>query len=130
MSAFAMTPQQREFTQDVRTFAAERPRPIAENGTPGSVNRDLIKAMGSLGLLAKLFPGIGTREAAAMDLCLLRESLATQSTEAETALALQGLGSSPTLQSGRDEASSDGFPPSPQGTPSLPSRSPSPTLAW
>ncbi len=38
-----------------------------------------------------------------MDLCLLREALATQSTEAETALALQGLGSYPVLQSGREE---------------------------
>ena len=38
-----------------------------------------------------------------MDLCLLRESLATQSTEAETALALQGLGSYPVLQSGQEE---------------------------
>jgi alkylation response protein AidB-like acyl-CoA dehydrogenase len=36
-------------------------------------------------------------------LCLLRESLATESTEAETALALQGLGSYPVLQSGREE---------------------------
>ncbi len=71
------------------------------------MNRELIKAMGSLGLLARLFPAIGgasvSREAAAMDLCLLRESLASQSTEAETALALQGLGAYPILQSGQDE---------------------------
>ncbi len=38
-----------------------------------------------------------------MDLCLLREALATQSTEAETALALQGLGGYPILQSGTEE---------------------------
>jgi alkylation response protein AidB-like acyl-CoA dehydrogenase len=38
-----------------------------------------------------------------MDLCLLREALATQNTEAETALALQGLGSYPVLQSGQEE---------------------------
>jgi acyl-CoA dehydrogenase len=63
--------------------------------------------MGRLGLLARLFPGAAageaSREASAIDLCLLRESLATQSTEAETALALQGLGSYPVLQSGGDE---------------------------
>jgi acyl-CoA dehydrogenase len=47
--------------------------------------------------------GQPSREAPATDLCLLRESLATQSTEAETALALQGLGSYPVLQSGRAE---------------------------
>ncbi|MGH3182453.1 MAG: acyl-CoA dehydrogenase family protein, partial [Streptosporangiaceae bacterium] len=65
------------------------------------------KAMGRLGLLPRLFPGLGgeslSREAAATDLCILRESLATQSTEAETALALQGLGSYPVLQSGQEE---------------------------
>ncbi len=69
--------------------------------------------MGQLGLLPRLFPGISggsgvsggslSREAAATDLCILRESLATQSTEAETALALQGLGSYPVLQSGQQE---------------------------
>jgi acyl-CoA dehydrogenase len=48
-------------------------------------------------------PAVLGREAAATDLCLLRESLATQSTEAETALALQGLGSYPVLQSGGEE---------------------------
>ncbi|HMD24652.1 MAG TPA: acyl-CoA dehydrogenase family protein, partial [Streptosporangiaceae bacterium] len=88
-------------------MAAEQLRPIAEAGPPGHVNRELIKAMGELGLLARLFPGITgdavSREAAATDLCLLRESLATQSTEAETALALQGLGAYPILQSGQED---------------------------
>ena len=104
MNAFALTAQQRSFTEHVRAVAAEQPRPIAEAGPPGRVNRELIKAMGDLGLLARLFGGMGdgseSREAAATDLCLLRESLATQSTEAETALALQGLGAYPILQSG------------------------------
>jgi acyl-CoA dehydrogenase len=101
-----LTTQQLELTESVRTLAAEHLRPIAEAGKPGAVNRELIKAMGSHGLLARLFPGVETgkptRDAAAMDLCLLRESLATQCTEAETALALQGLGSYPVLQSGLD----------------------------
>jgi acyl-CoA dehydrogenase len=74
---------------------------------PGHVNRELIKAMGQLGLLPRLFPGLAgdmlSREAAATDLCLLREALATQSTEAETALALQGLGAYPILQSGQED---------------------------
>ena len=71
------------------------------------MNRELIKAMGELGLLARLFPGLRGRPVpggrGARDLCMLRESLATQCTEAETALALQGLGSYPVLQSGREE---------------------------
>jgi acyl-CoA dehydrogenase len=92
MTAFALTEPQRAFAAQVRAIAAEQLRPIAEAGPPGRVKRELIKAMGQLGLLPRLFPGIEgdsvSREAAATDLCLLRESLATQSTEAETALAL------------------------------------------
>ena len=38
-----------------------------------------------------------------MVLCLLREAIATESPEAETALALQGLGAYPILQSGSED---------------------------
>jgi acyl-CoA dehydrogenase len=104
MTAFELDAALREFAGWVREVGASQLAPIAERGEPGRVNRDLLKAMGELGLLARLFPGVtdgrGTREAAAMDLCLLRESLAAVSTEAETALALQGLGAYPVLQSG------------------------------
>ncbi|GAA3582519.1 acyl-CoA dehydrogenase family protein [Amycolatopsis ultiminotia] len=107
MNAFALTAEQRALTDSVRRIAAEQLRPLAAAGTEGSVNRPLLKAMGRHGLLARLFPGVEsgqpTRQAAATELCLLREALATQSTEAETALALQGLGSYPLLQSGVDE---------------------------
>jgi acyl-CoA dehydrogenase len=104
MTAFELDPAQREFALWVRDVGASRLAPIADVGEPGRVNRDLLKAMGELGLLARLFPGVAdgraTREAAALELCLLRESLAGVSTEAETALALQGLGTYPVLQSG------------------------------
>ena len=107
MSSFSLTAAQQAFAAEVREHAAAELRPLAEAGQPGRVNRDLLKAMGRLGLLARLFPGAAagqpSREAQATDLCLLRESLAIHSTEAETALALQGLGSYPVLQSGRDE---------------------------
>jgi alkylation response protein AidB-like acyl-CoA dehydrogenase len=109
VTAFALTEEQQAFARRVRAIAAEELRPLAETGPPGHVNRELVKAMGQLGLLPRLFPGVPggagglSREAAATDLCILRESLATQSTEAETALALQGLGSYPVLQSGREE---------------------------
>jgi acyl-CoA dehydrogenase len=106
MTAFALTPQQLELCADVKELGAGELRAIAESGVEGSVNRELVKAMGQQGLLARLFPGVETGvptgDAASMDLCLLRESLATQSTESETALALQGLGSYPVLQSGQD----------------------------
>jgi acyl-CoA dehydrogenase len=104
---FALNPGQRTFAAEVRRLAAEQLLPIAESGVEGAVNRPLLKAMGALGLLARLFPGVASgtpsRQAAATDLCILRENLATVSTEAETALALQGLGSYPILQSGQDE---------------------------
>src|SRR5499426_1005797 len=107
MTAFALAAGQQAFAAEARDLGARELRPIAEAGEPGRVNRELGKAMGRLGLLARLFPGVAggqpSREAPATDLCLLRESLATQSTEAETALALQGLGSYPVLQSGRAE---------------------------
>jgi acyl-CoA dehydrogenase len=107
VTAFALTADQRAFAAEVRSLGARELAPLAEAGEPGRVNRELIKAMGRFGLLARLFPGVAggqpSREAPATDLCLLRESLATQSTEAETALALQGLGSYPVLQSGQAE---------------------------
>jgi acyl-CoA dehydrogenase len=112
VTAFELTAEQQDFVGEVTALAAGELRPVAAAGAPGHVNRELVKAMGRLGLLARLFPGQGPtgastavspRSVAAMDLCLLRESLATQSTEAETALALQGLGAYPILQSGTEE---------------------------
>ena len=112
MTPFGLTAAQQDFAAQVRGYAAAELRPLAEAGRPGRVNRELLRAMGRLGLLARLFPGAAlsgaaagepSREASAIDLCLLRESLATECTEAETALALQGLGSYPVLQSGGDE---------------------------
>ena len=104
---FALDPSQQAFAAEVRRLAEDQLRPLAESGVEGAVNRPLLKAMGALGLLARLFPGVASgtpsRQAAATDLCILRENLATVSTEAETALALQGLGSYPILQSGQDE---------------------------
>src|ERR671939_2046599 len=75
--------------------------PIAERGEPGRLNRPLVKALGDEGLLELVFTG------RAVDLCQLREGLAHGCTEAETALALQGLGGYPILSRGttamRDE---------------------------
>ena len=80
---------------------------VAEQGAPGRVNRPLIRALGERGLLPRLFPksagGSRDGEISSLDLCLLREGLARESPEVETALALQGLGAYPILQSGRDE---------------------------
>ncbi|MBZ9641650.1 acyl-CoA dehydrogenase family protein [Streptomyces sp. PSKA30] len=89
MPAFSLEPDQSAWCAELRTLAAERLRPLAEKGEPGHVNRPLLAELGRLGLLQRLFTS------GALDLCLMRESLAYACTEAETALALQGLGAHP-----------------------------------
>ena len=75
----------------------ERFATIAEQGEPGRLNRPLVKALGDEGLLQLVFAG------SAVELCQLREGLAHGCTEAETALALQGLGGYPILRAARPE---------------------------
>ncbi|MFF7352772.1 MULTISPECIES: acyl-CoA dehydrogenase family protein [Streptomyces] len=89
MPAFSLGPEQIAWCAELRTRAAERLRPLADKGEPGHVNRPLLVELARLGLLARLFTS------GALDLCLMRESLAQACTEAETALALQGLGAHP-----------------------------------
>ncbi|MFI6035376.1 acyl-CoA dehydrogenase family protein [Streptomyces sp. NPDC051315] len=89
MPAFSLEPEQTAWCADLRALAADRLRPLADKGEPGRVNRPLVAELGHLGLLARLFTS------GAVGLCLMRESLAYACTEAETALALQGLGAHP-----------------------------------
>ena len=58
MTAFALTSEQQDLAERVRDLASGQLRALAEAGTPGHVNRELIKAMGDLGLLARLFPRV------------------------------------------------------------------------
>ncbi|MFC8833276.1 acyl-CoA dehydrogenase family protein [Streptomyces griseoincarnatus] len=97
MTAFSLEPSQLARRAELRTLAAERLRPLAEKGEPGRVNRPLVAELGALGLLSRLFTS------GALDLCLMRESLAQACTEAETALALQGLGAHPVHAHGTPE---------------------------
>ncbi|MEU3911210.1 acyl-CoA dehydrogenase family protein [Streptomyces sp. NPDC029721] len=94
MAGFALGVEQEEWCGQLRALAERRLRPLAEKGEPGRVNRPLLAELGELGLLERAF-GSG-----ALELCLLRESLAYGCTEAETALALQGLGGHPVLRAG------------------------------
>ncbi|MFE7212869.1 acyl-CoA dehydrogenase family protein [Streptomyces sp. NPDC001698] len=89
MPAFSLEPEQVAWCAELRVLAADRLRPLAEKDEPGHVNRALLAELGRLGLLERLFTS------GALDLCLMRESLAHACTEAETALALQGLGAHP-----------------------------------
>ncbi len=90
-----------------RQVAARVLAPIADSGQPGRVNRPLLAALAAEDLLPYLFPaeygGKQPERVRATDLCLLRDAIATESTEAETALAMQGLGSYPILESGSSE---------------------------
>ncbi len=103
MADFTLRPSQRDYQARVRQLSTDHLLALATTGTEGRVNRPLLRAMGEFGLLRDLFggeAGEAPRDAAAMQLCLLRETIAAISPEAETALALQGLGSYPILQSG------------------------------
>jgi acyl-CoA dehydrogenase len=84
---------------DLRELARTELAPLADGS--GRVNRPLLKALAQHGLLQRLFPS--GEKLSAVELCQLREALAIETTEAETALALQGLGGYPILQSGRPE---------------------------
>ncbi|WP_326799097.1 acyl-CoA dehydrogenase family protein [Streptomyces sp. NBC_01808] len=104
---FALDPGLQAWCAELRAFAARRLRPLAAAGAPGRVNRPLLAALGAPGddgepgLLTRVFPAAGP--VSALTLCLLRESLARECTEAETALALQGLGAYPVVQAGTPE---------------------------
>lgn len=108
-----LTGDDTEYAAWVRGVATDVLAPVAEGGTPGRVNRALLAALGEHGLLGRMFPESGP--ARAVELCLLREALARESTDAETALALQGLGTYPILQSGRPELVNAWVPPVARG---------------
>jgi acyl-CoA dehydrogenase len=106
MASFLLSPAQQQYADHVRDLARGELGSKPSDGEHGHVDRDLLRRLGDLGLLRGLFggePGEAPRDAAAMHLCLLRETLAGVDTAAETALALQGLGSYPILQAGDPE---------------------------
>ena len=96
-----MSEDARALLSETTLLAGERLAGIAMDGESGRVNRPLIQALGRSGVLPRLFPPDGT--VSATMLCLLREGLAGGSTDAETAFALQGLGSYPIVLAGSDE---------------------------
>lgn len=99
-----LSPAHQELRAHTERIAATLP-PLAAQGTPGRINRPLLAALASHGLLDKLFP-----KTSAMDLCLIREALGRQCTEAETAFALQGLGTYPIVLAGTQSIKDDWLP--------------------
>jgi acyl-CoA dehydrogenase len=107
--AFALTAAQERQQAEVRALAREVLAPLARAGPPGRVNRPLVRALGEHGLLARVIPAAPSAPGdeswdrlPAGPLCLLREALARESTGAETALALQGLGGHPIAVAGTE----------------------------
>jgi acyl-CoA dehydrogenase len=86
--------------EDVRRVAREVLVPLAEAGEPGRVNRPLVRALGEHGLVAAALGLENGGTPSAVRLCAIREALALESPEAETAFALQGLGAHPILADG------------------------------
>ena len=117
--SFNLTAEQERLVAQVRERARIELVPVADAGRPRRVNRELLKALGELGLSQRLFPrsagGSREEDVSAMELCLLREALAAECTAAETALALQGLGSYPILHSGSPEMFGRWLPPVARG---------------
>jgi alkylation response protein AidB-like acyl-CoA dehydrogenase len=103
-----LTPAQIELYESTRRLATEVMAPIADAGQPGEVNRPLVWALAEHGLLERLFDG--ERRGVAIELCLIREALARGCVEAETAFALQGLGSCPIVQAGTEAVRSEWIP--------------------
>jgi len=96
-----------ELLERAEAFAKGELSEIAAQTRPGEVDRDLLEALARNDLLPRAFPtsagGSHEGDVSALELCVLREGLARGCARAETALALQGLGSYPILQSGDDE---------------------------
>jgi acyl-CoA dehydrogenase len=108
-----LSDDQRELLERTVELAANTLAPIAAAGEEGRVNRPLVEALAEVGLLDRLFTREGDTwraDISALDLCLIREALARACTEAETAFAMQGLGSFPLLQSGRREVVDEWIP--------------------
>jgi acyl-CoA dehydrogenase len=104
---FALSEEHERLREETRSLAAGPLATVARKGPAGQVNRDLVAELAEQGILPRLFPrragGTGERDVAALELCLIREALAQGCTEAETALAMQGLAGYPILQSGSDD---------------------------
>lgn len=97
----------RDRLADEAKATARKLASIAAAGEEGRVNRGLIRGLGDEGLLPRLFPrrAGGTRdgEIAAVDLCVVREALGRESTQAENAVAIQTLGAYPIVLGGTAE---------------------------
>jgi alkylation response protein AidB-like acyl-CoA dehydrogenase len=119
MSGFQLDAGHEALIAEARRLTREKLVTLVGSGEPGRVNRALVRALAEHGLLPRLFPssagGSTDGEVSSLELCVLREAVARENAEAETALALQGLGAYPILQSGRDDVVARLIPPVARG---------------
>jgi acyl-CoA dehydrogenase len=108
-----LTEAQRALYTGTRELAASTLHPLARAGDGDRVNRPLVRALGDAGLLGRVFDGDGPP---AIELCLIREALARECTEAETAFALQGLGAYPIQLHGTEQVRREWIAPVAAGT--------------
>ena len=107
MTTYAhLSAEHAELLRHAEGLARDELAPLAREGTPGQINRPLVRALGERGLLTRVLGG----EVPALELCLIREGLARYCTEAETAFAVQGLGAHPILANGSPEVVADWLP--------------------
>lgn len=102
-----LDPEQRALLAECERLGAECFAPLHERAPEGELDRPLVRALAEQGLLERLYQHQRegwSAEVGALELCLIREGLARTSTAAETAFAVQGLGSFPLLQSGTPAA--------------------------
>jgi acyl-CoA dehydrogenase len=102
-----LTAEQRHLYDETRRLAKTTLKPIADQGRPCRLNRPLVEALATHGLLERLF---NAENVSAIELCLIREALARECTEAETAFALQGLGAYPILHAGTADVRGEWIP--------------------
>ena len=104
-SRFHLSDEELALVAEARRVGAGSLEPIARGGEEGRVNRELVRALATHGFLSRLEPErpVAGGGPSALELCLVREGLAGGCTEAETAFALQGLGSHPILSAGSPE---------------------------
>jgi acyl-CoA dehydrogenase len=104
---------QRALLERTAALATTTLAPLAAAGEEGRVDRSLLRALAENGLLERLFTTAGDGrqpEVSALELCLIREGLARGCTAAETAFALQGLGTFPLLQAGQPQLVDEWLP--------------------
>lgn len=98
---------QQRLLADTTELARGRLGELDAAGADGALNRPLLAELAACGLLGRLYArgadGRGAPTVRALELCLIREGLARGCTAAETAFAVQGLGSHPLLAAGAPE---------------------------